>query len=164
MSITVHVYDTPTSPEHLYKDLSTVISPEAGFTGDVRGDVSVDAPVILLQATILVGNYVHIPEFGRYYWITDRNIERTDLTELTLRSDPLMSFAGQILGLDILVERCTKQAQPGDPAGYNSLLPDGRIPVTSQAYYREFLIPGLSFEYPTGYGSSVNQYILGVIG
>lgn len=164
MSITVHVYDTPTAPEHLYKDINTVISPAGGYIGDVRGDISVDTPVILLQATILTGNYVHIPEFGRYYWITDRNIERTDLTELTLRSDPLMSFAGQILGLDILVERCTKQAQQGDPAGYNSLLPDGRIPITSQSYYREFVIPGLSFAYPTGYGTSVNQYILGVIG
>lgn len=164
MSITVHVYDTLTAPEHLYKDLSTVISPEGGFTGDVRGDVSVDTPVILLQATILVGNYVYIPEFGRYYWITDRNIERTDLTELTLKSDPLMSFASQIKELTILADRCTKQAEPGDPVGYNALLPDPQLPITAASYYREFALPGLDFAYPTGYSSDTPQYILGVIG
>lgn len=125
MSITVHVYNTPTAPEHLYKDLTTEISPAAGYTGDVRGEISVDAPVVLLQATILTGNYVHIPEFGRYYWITDRNIERTDLTELTLQSDPLMSFASQIVSLPILASRTQKQSTDTDPVGYNSMLYDG---------------------------------------
>lgn len=164
MIMTFDIYNTPTAPEHLYKDISTVISPAEGYSGAIRGELSVDIPTVRIEAAITTGNYVKIRELGRYYWITERNVIRDGLTELTLRSDPLMSFASQILGLDILVERCTKQAQPGDPAGYNSLLPDSRIPVTSQSYYREFLIPGLSFEYPTGYGSSVSQYVLGVIG
>lgn len=164
MSITVHVYNTPTAPEHLYKDLSTVISPEGGYTGDVRGEISVDAPVILIQATILTGNYVKIPEFGRYYWITDRNIERTDLTELTLRSDPLMSFASQIRQLPIEVTRCTKQAIEGSESGYNSMIHDAQIVTSCQRTFREF---------PFTLSGSVNrmvlnypgtEYILAVIG
>lgn len=165
MGITVHIYNTPTAPEHLYKDITNEVSPEGGYTGDVRGDISVDAPVILIQATILSGNYVYIPEFGRYYWITDRNIERTDLTELTLKSDPLMSFASQILTLPIYVTRTEQRATEEKPLGWNSYLHDSNIPKTS----REFTIIKIDttipkFEYPDSSVPDSRQYVFGVIG
>lgn len=164
MGITVHVYNTPTSPEHLYKDLSTVISPAAGYTGDVRGDISVDAPVVLIQATILSGNYVYIPEFGRYYWITDRNIERTDLTELTLRSDPLMSFASEIRQLPIQVIRTEKKADEGTTAGYDVYIADTKMQTEARKIYIRYEDPSFDFSYPDEPNAATYQYVLGVIG
>lgn len=164
MGITVHIYNTPTAPEHLYKDITTVISPAAGYTGDVRGDISVDAPVILIQATILSGNYVYIPEFGRYYWITDRNIERTDLTELTLRSDPLMSFASSIVNLPIQVTRAQLQPAEGSTAGYDVYIADGKMQTEARKIYIRYEDPSFDFTYPDEANSATYQYVLGVIG
>lgn len=163
MDFEVNVYNTPTSPEHLYKDISAD-KLVGTYKGTVRGEISVDAPEIVIEATLETGNYVRIDDFGRYYYIKDRNVLRTGLTELTLKSDPLMSFASQIKELTILADRCTKQAEPGDPVGYNALLPDPQLPITAASYYREFALPGLDFAYPTGYSSDTPQYILGVIG
>lgn len=164
--MTVHIYNTPTAPEHLYKDVSDDVrlTPEAGIGGAVRGAVVVDNPVVTVEGTWKSGNYCYIPDFGRYYYIIERDLERKDLTVLYLQSDPLMSFASQILDQTILVNRCTKKAEPGDPAGYNSYLHDGQIRISSQSYYREFAVPGISFEYPTNYNNVTPQYILGVIG
>lgn len=168
--MTVHLYNVPESPEHVYKtcNVDTRITPAAGVSGAVRGAISIDRPVVVIEGSYPDGNYCHIPDFGRYYYITDRDLERKDITVLQLQSDPLMSFSGQLTdpvrGPFILVTRCTKQAEPDDPAGYNSLLPDPRLNVLSVAYYREFALPGLDFAYPTGYSSDTPQYILGVIG
>lgn len=167
--MTIHVYNVNQAPEDFRKDLSVIVSPvedgqDVGWSGAARDSVSIDEPVILVQAEVMTGNYCYIDEFARYYYITERNLIRKDLTELTLLSDPLMSFADQILGLSILVDRCTKKAEPADPAGYNSLLPDQRIRISAQSYYREFPITGLDLLYPTNYNAVTPQYVLGVIG
>lgn len=123
--MTFDIYNTPTAPDHLYKDISTVISPAAGYSGAIRGELSVDQPTVRIEAAITTGNYVKIRELGRYYWITERNVIRDGLTELTLQSDPLMSFAAQIVTLPILAARTEKQATDTDPVGYNSMIFDG---------------------------------------
>lgn len=124
--MTIHIYNTPTAPEHIYKDISTVITPADGVSGAVRGAISIDAPVVELSGSWRTGNYAYIPDFGRYYWIRGRDLERKDLTVLVLESDPLMSFSGQILDLPVLVDRCEKQALFAGDIGYNGMIPDPR--------------------------------------
>lgn len=126
--MTVHLYNTPTAPEHLYKDVSDDVrlTPEIGVSGAVRGAISIDAPVVELSGSWRTGNYAYIPDFGRYYWIRGRDLERKDLTVLVLESDPLMSFASQIITLPIHVNRCEKQALYSGDIGYNGMIPDPR--------------------------------------
>ena len=163
--MTFDIYNTTTAPEHLYKDISTVISPAAGYSGAVRGELSVDMPTVRIEAAITTGNYVKIRELGRYYWITERNVIRDGLTELTLKSDPLMSFASQILTLPIYVTRTEQRATEEKPLGWNSYLHDSNIPKTS----REFTIIKIDttipkFEYPDSSVPDSRQYVFGVIG
>lgn len=167
--MTIHIYNTPTEQNHLIKDISNRVSPESGYSGDVRGAVSVDRPVIVIEDTITTGNYCHIPEFGRYYWIVNRNVLRTGITELTLESDVLMSFAGTansgILSLPIYAVRTEQRATEDNLCGYNSYIRDSTI----QRTVRDFTIVKIDdsipkFEYPDSNLPNVRQYILGVIG
>ena len=128
--MTIHVYNTPTAPDHMIKDISTVISPSpSGWTGAVRGEISVEHPVIVVEALISVGNYAYIPDFGRYYWITDKNLLRSDLTEVTLKSDPLMTFADSIKACKIIANRTGQQGSLYGSPGFNSYLQDPQHPI-----------------------------------
>lgn len=163
--MTLHIYNTTTDPEHAIKDLSNVVSPAGGYQGNVRDAVSIDRPVIMVQATITTGNYAYIPDFGRYYWILEKTVVRTGLTQLILQSDPLHSFYAQYAALPLYVTRCEQTANENNPHGYNTYIRDSTIQKTA----REFTIvkndPNFSkFEYPDNPGQNVYQYILGVIG
>lgn len=127
--MTVHVYDTPTAPDHMIKDLNTVVSPQDGWSGAVRGEISIEHPVITVEASVQSGNYCYIPDFGRYYWITDKNLVRRDLTELSLESDPLMSFATDIAALPIVVSRTSRDAVLDTDPGCNAYLADRQQPM-----------------------------------
>lgn len=163
--MTIYVYDTPTTPEHLTKDISTLVSPAAGWGSSLRDAVSIDAPVILVEATVTTGNYCQIPDFGRYYWITDRNIIRDDLTELTLRSDPLMSFAEEISKLPVYATRTQKRAASAGQPGWNSYLSDKEIPKTAREFTIVIKDPNIpKFEYPDSAIPDSRQYVFGVIG
>lgn len=129
--MTVHLYNVPESPEHLTKTCTadTRITPADGVSGAVRGAVSIDRPVVEIQGSYPGGNYCYIPDFARYYYITDRDLERKDLTVLQLESDPLMSFAAGILLLPVLTTRCEQAAVSEGDVGFNAHLPDGLQPV-----------------------------------
>lgn len=162
--MTFHVFNTESAPEDFEKDLTNRISPAAGWSGAVRGELSVDQPNVRIEATVTVGNYVKIDELARYYWITEKNVIREGLTELTLESDPLMSFKDGILALDIEVTRCAKQAIEGSESGYNAMLHDSEIKVSCQRTFREFpfTISGTSTRMSMQYPGT--EYILAVIG
>lgn len=128
--MTVHIYNTPTPAEHLTKDITSELTPAAGIAGKLRGNVSVDHPVITIEGTWKTGNYVYIPDFARYYFIEpDRDLTTKDMTTISLISDPLMSFSAGILSLPILATRCEQAAVSEGDTGYNSHLPDGLQPV-----------------------------------
>lgn len=122
--MTVNLYNIVSNPDHL---IQTLPAPIGTYTGSARDPVSVDSPEIVIEAQILTGNYVYIPEFSRYYYITDRNVVRNNLTVLSLISDPLMSFAAQIYTLPVYALRTSKRAAEGGKAGYNADLPDSFV-------------------------------------
>lgn len=74
------------------------------LTGSLRNESSVINPTILIETTNPSSyNYAYIPEFGRYYFITDMVSVRTNLWRMSLSVDVLMSFKTQILNLDVIV-------------------------------------------------------------
>lgn len=140
--MTLTVYNVQSDPDHLQQTLPA--SAVGTYTGAARDPVSVDAPVISVQAQILTGNYAHIPEFGRYYWIREKNVLRNDLTVLTLESDPCMSFATGIKALPVYALRTSKLAlSESDVTGYNADIPDSRIPCEQAARSKNIYIASM---------------------
>lgn len=161
----VTIYNTPTGAEHVVKDISSAVGT---YTGDSRGEISVDRPMIEIEDTILTGNYAYIAEFGRYYWISERNVLRTGLTELVLHSDALFTFwqTGQLQTLPIYVTRSEQQPTEANAnCGFNTYIPDRYVQKTARTFSivkKDTTIP--KFEYPDSSLSTERQYILGVIG
>lgn len=111
------IYNTESDENHLYKDISNVVG---DFTGKIRGEISVHRPDILIADTITTGNYAYIPEFARYYWIREKTVLRENVTLLQLESDPLFSFAADILNMPGYVFRAN--------VNYNMDMTDSKTP------------------------------------
>lgn len=113
----VYVYNTETDENHITKDLSNLVGM---WSGTIRGEIDVVAPEVLINSNITTGNYAHIPAFGRYYWIKEKTVVRENLTLLRLQSDPLFSFASDIMQLNAYVFRSS--------ADYNMNMVDRKTP------------------------------------
>lgn len=94
----------------MYKNFSdnNVISKTLGqpitLTGNLRNESNVIDPNIRIEVeNPALYNYAYIPEFGRYYYITDMRSIRTNLWELSMHVDVLMSFADAIRALPVIV-------------------------------------------------------------
>ena len=80
----------------------------AGITlsGALRNSSNVVAPTIIINIeNPTIYNYAYIPEFKRYYFITDYISVRTGIWQLNLKSDVLMSFKDSILASRVLVNK-----------------------------------------------------------
>lgn len=143
--MTVNLYNINTAPDHLRQNVP--VTPAATYTGTARAPVSVDGPYVLIQAQITTGNYVYIPEFSRYYYITDRDIIRDDLTGLQLKSDPLTSFASLIDNLPVYARRTSKRAETTDTtAGYNADIPDNQTVCEQGTRCRNIFIASMPIQ------------------
>lgn len=80
----------------------------AGITlsGALRNSSNVVTPTIIINIeNPTIYNYAYIPEFKRYYFITDYISVRTGIWQLNLKSDVLMSFKDSILASRVLVNK-----------------------------------------------------------
>lgn len=74
------------------------------LTGALRGESSVINPSFLIELTNPSQyNYCYIPDFNRYYFITNITSVRTNIWRIDCNVDVLMSFQSQILNLDVIV-------------------------------------------------------------
>ena len=82
------------------------ISRELTMNGNLRDECSVINPTILVEHSNLSSyNYVYIPEFNRYYFITEMTIVRNNLWRISLKVDVLESFKFNILNLSCIVDK-----------------------------------------------------------
>lgn len=64
----------------------------------LKYDVDVYKPIVKIKKPLLNNcNYVYIEDFKRYYYITNKKSINTDVIELSLKCDVLMSFKNDIL-------------------------------------------------------------------
>lgn len=92
------------------------------LTGDLRDGCSLIDPVIEIQASdpgfhLNHSNYIYIPDFGRYYFITNIISTHFPLWEIHCHVDVLMSYAEQIKEQIAVVAR--------QESTYNMMLDDG---------------------------------------
>ena len=84
--------------------LSKSLSNMTVFSGSLKDETSVTAPVVMMELENPTGfNYAYIPEFGRYYFIRDMVSVRTGLWKISMQVDVLQSFRNYILGCAVIL-------------------------------------------------------------
>lgn len=105
---------------------------EYELTGTLRDSCDVSNPSVDLRIgdsvsikipTLTKCNYMYIPNFNRYYYITNIRIVRNTIATVSGHVDVLKSFQSEILDNSVLVKR---SAQKGT---YTKMLDDGCFKV-----------------------------------
>lgn len=119
--MTITLYRNNSEPNRLDKSLSTIIR----TVGDLRGESSVLSPSILIQgnAEIASCNYMHIDEFGRYYFVDDIVSVRNGIWMISGHVDVLYTYRAGIRSQNAIIAR-----QQYD---YNLYLNDDKFLVNS---------------------------------
>lgn len=94
------LYNNNSEKNKIYKTLSNANT----ISGALREGTSIINPTIRMVTNPVPYDYAYIPEFNRYYYITDIVSLRNNVWELSLSVDPLMSFAADVLDAIVLLE------------------------------------------------------------
>lgn len=122
----------------------------ATFTGTLKDASSIVDPVILFEVSaslIAECNYLYIPDFGRYYYITDMVSVRSHVVEVYAHVDVLMSWAAGIRANQAIVRR--------QENAWNLYLNDGSFRV-----YQNGAV--LTRPFPSGF--TTQEFVLAVAG
>ncbi len=99
MEIYLYVNNSPKNK------IDKVLSNEISYAGTLRNETSVINPVIMLESyNISNYNYAFIPDFGRFYFISDIISIRNGLWEVHLKVDVLESFKTEIKSLEVILK------------------------------------------------------------
>lgn len=87
--------------------------------GTLRNETSILNPSIIIEGDYFgFYNYMYIPQFDRYYFITDIESIRNDLWRINATVDVLMSFKDSLLGCPIILSNTEstliENYMPGD--------------------------------------------------
>lgn len=111
--------------------INKVVSIIDDVSATIKGALSVENPVLILQYKSDIQsnvNYVYIPEYNRYYFVTDIINLTGGRYELHCKVDVLMSFKDYILNLSCIVDKQSSK----DNA--NMYLDDGSFVVQSKEF------------------------------
>lgn len=141
MSFTVSCGVTTAEKRSLDKTMSSVVS----HTATLRNESSVVDPVILIDAdagSLAACNYMHIGEFGRYYFITDVIAVSEGLAEVHGHCDVLRTYASYIRKNPAIIGRTANSWK------VNNLIVDRQLKVSNK---RNVTVQKIgSFEIPSG--------------
>lgn len=140
----VYLYHNSSDINVVDKSLSSALS----VSGTLKENCSVTDPTILINAgNISTVNYMHIPEFDRYYYITNIVSVRNGLWAVSGHVDVLMSYKSQIRARSAILSRTANQNYA------NLYLDDDRLSVTCRRDFQ--LIPFPNRTLSTGGNSFV---------
>lgn len=96
----VEFYKTDDNSRTVNKDLQLIKTIDIIF----RQSVNEKSPVIIMTRANLTGaNYVHIPNFNRYYFISRVDNFTAKLVRIELAPDLLMTYKDKILNSTVLI-------------------------------------------------------------
>lgn len=144
--MTLALYENKSDEIVLDKNITTL----ATYNGYMKNESSIIKPVVRIEGAFNIGNlvnanYMYLPDYRRYYYITDIVQIRANLVEITGRVDVLMSFKDEIRLCSGIVKRNANE--------YNIYLDDGSLKV-----YQNKLI--ITKEFPSGFPIENDRYIL----
>ena len=107
-------------------------------------------PTVFIEGAFNIGNninanYMFLPDYRRYYYITDITQVRANLVKISGRVDVLMSFKDEIQNSIGIVRKQERN--------YNLFLDDGSLKV-----YQDKLI--ICKEFPNGFPKENDHFIL----
>jgi hypothetical protein len=131
MAFTISLYKTASENNRVVKALTS----GKEMSGELRNQTSVLNPSIRIESAdnISTYNYAYIPEFGRYYYISDITSVRTNCWIISLRCDVLMSYSAQIKALRPIIER--------EEVGQSSGLIDSDMPININKKVQKYYFP-----------------------
>lgn len=144
--MTLALYENKSDEIVLDKNITTL----ATYNGYMKNESSILNPIVRIEGAFNIGNlvnanYMYLPDYRRYYYITDIAQIRANLVEITGRVDVLMSFKDEIRLCSGIVRKNAKE--------YNLYLDDGTLKV-----YQNKLI--ITKEFPSGFPIENDRYIL----
>jgi len=149
MAFTISLFKTASENNRVVK----VLTDEKQLNGEFRNQTSVLNPTVRIESADNISgyNYCYIPEFGRYYYITDIVSVRTNCWNVSMRCDVLMSYKDEIKSITGVVVR-----QESNP---NKLLVDRLERLQSDKeidilYYPEAFSKNLQFILVTAGGQN----------
>ena len=74
--------------------------------GKLLVDQSIERPTLIIEGNMSDYNYVYIPEFKRYYYITDIDYKAGGIQYIHCEVDPLQSFKDSILDCQAIIADC----------------------------------------------------------
>lgn len=100
--------------------INKVLTDFISLQGTLKNETSVTRPEVLIEMENPSGfNYAYIPEFRRYYFITDIICVRNNLWRVIMNADALESFKNEILSQNCIIEKSA--------SGFDLYLPDENI-------------------------------------
>ena len=99
----IFFYTSSAEPNSFPKVLGSAIR----YQGELRDECDILNPVLTIEGLNpdTTFNYCYIPDFKRYYFITESSVVRTGLIEFVLHVDVLQSWSSQILEQEGVVIR-----------------------------------------------------------
>jgi len=86
--------------------IGKTLTDEQTFDVTFKDTFDILNPIVMLKSDVpILKNYAHIPEFGRYYFVTSIHIQPNKIHKLFLECDVLESFKNDILASYGLVTR-----------------------------------------------------------
>lgn len=147
MAFTVTLYVSSSPVEKIGKSLSS----GSDFTCELKDDTSILNPMIKIYSTSNLSgyNYMHIAEFGRYYYINDISSPRNNEWDISAHVDVLETYKTAILANSAVIRRQESQ--------YNLYLDDPDF--LTYNYERIQTI-----KFPTNTFTKTLQYVLAING
>ena len=148
---------------NLYKNSSEVNRVDKGMflegvgtlSGALRDECSLITPSIVYQSSdVPTFNYVYIPIFNRYYFVTSLSSVGKNVWRMELNCDVLMTYKDAIFMLQGVVGRQENE--------FNPLLVDTEIPAQSNPIVQVIDIPSDAFNTQTSDGG--HNFLMTVIG
>lgn len=102
--MTITLYKTTDENNVVYKTLTN----SQNFSNCVlKENTTVVTPIIFIQSdtNLSTYNYCYIPDFSRYYYITNVSSVRNGLWQINLKVDVLMSYKNYLSTMDCIVRR-----------------------------------------------------------
>ena len=137
MSVTVNFYRNNSDKRRVEKDLTQIFEKSL----DLKGDVDVANPTFIITGDVsdyAAINYMHVGDFGRYYFLDPPRALPGGLVEVTGHVDILSTVAIALKTTTAIVER--------QETYYNLYLNDG----TFQAQCNDKVV---TKEFPSGFSS-----------
>ena len=101
----IQIQQTMSEKNKIGKSISTLYT----ASGVLREETSIINPVIRLSGvnvpSLKNANYMYIPDFNRYYFITDIKSIRNGLIEISGHVDVLQTYAGKIRNNTAIIKR-----------------------------------------------------------